>query len=317
MFSLFIILHYKILIIINKRKIFLFLCITFGISWLTALIVYVAGVEFMSISFIIIIALLYMPTPAYAVIIIQKFIYKEPLLIYGFTFKNVSWKNFFLSPVFYLAFVFLTVGLVYMLGNIFHIPGFGEISFAADSVTNKILELAKGKVDTSQMNLPPPVLLFILGIAGGLTSGAIINFPFTLGEELGWRGLLLKEVQSLGFWRSNLLIGTIWGLWHMPIILMGHNYPHYPILGSLMMIPFCISISLIQSILRLRAKTVFAPSVFHGMLNAGGPITLIYIINNNELIGSIVGIAGITSAMIAVFVYLFFDKQFIGQYKEL
>lgn len=259
-----------------------------------------------------------MPVPAYSVVILQKFIYKEPLKKYGFTFKNVSWKHFFLSPVFYLAFVFLTMGIVYLLGNLFHVSWFGEISFAVENVTKKIVELAKGKIDTSQMNVPPPVLLFILGVAGGMTSGAIFNFPFTLGEELGWRGLLLKELQSLGFWKSNLLIGTIWGLWHMPIILMGHNYPHYPIIGSIMMVPFCISISFIQSILRLRSATVFAPSVFHGMLNGGAPITLIYIVNNNELVGSIVGIAGISAALIITGVYLLLaDKKFILQYKEL
>ena len=192
-----------------------------------------------------------------------------------------------------------------------------KLVFAAENITSKIIELAKGKVDTSQLNIPPPVLLFILGVAGGMTSGAILNFPFTLGEELGWRGLLLKEVQSLGFWKSNLLIGTIWGLWHMPIILMGHNYPHYPILGSLMMMPFCISLSFIQSILRLRSRTVFAPAVFHGMINAGAPITLIYTINNNELFGSVVGIAGIAAGLIVTLAYLMTDKRFVVQYKEL
>ena len=144
-----------------------------------------------------------------------------------------------------------------------------------------------------------------------------INLLFTFGEEFGWRGLLVKETQKMGFWKSNLLIGFIWGVWHIPVILMGHNYPGYPLSGSVMMILFCISLSFMQAYLRLRSKTILAPSAFHGMLNAGGPVTLIYLINNNPLVGNITGVGGILSALIVTAVILLSDKKFISEYSEL
>ncbi len=37
----------------------------------------------------------------------------------------------------------------------------------------------------------------------------------------------------LGKWQAYLLVGTIWGVWHAPLIMAGFNDPGYPILGVL------------------------------------------------------------------------------------
>ena len=43
-----------------------------------------------------------------------------------------------------------------------------------------------------------------------------------MGEELGWRGFALPHLQSrhsaLG---ASLVIGVIWGCWHLPLYLVG------------------------------------------------------------------------------------------------
>ncbi len=67
--------------------------------------------------------------------------------------------------------------------------------------------------------------------------------PLTLwlrfgGEELGWRGFLLKQCSYMDFWKMSLVIGIIWGLWHAPIIIQGYNYPQNPVIGVFMMIGF-------------------------------------------------------------------------------
>jgi len=51
------------------------------------------------------------------------------------------------------------------------------------------------------------------------------NIPFTLGEEYGWRGYLLPRLLPLGEIRATLLVGLIWGPWHVPFLLAGLNYP--------------------------------------------------------------------------------------------
>jgi membrane protease YdiL (CAAX protease family) len=51
------------------------------------------------------------------------------------------------------------------------------------------------------------------------------NIPFTFGEEYGWRGYLLPRLLPLGEVRATLLVGLIWGPWHVPFLLAGLNYP--------------------------------------------------------------------------------------------
>src|SRR5215203_6278177 len=48
---------------------------------------------------------------------------------------------------------------------------------------------------------------------------------FTFGEEYGWRGYLLPRLLPLGEIKATLLLGVIWGVWHVPLILAGLNYP--------------------------------------------------------------------------------------------
>jgi membrane protease YdiL (CAAX protease family) len=58
--------------------------------------------------------------------------------------------------------------------------------------------------------IPVPVFFVLQGLVAGLT----INALAALGEELGWRGLLLRELSPPGFWRVSLLTGLVWGIWH-------------------------------------------------------------------------------------------------------
>ncbi len=55
--------------------------------------------------------------------------------------------------------------------------------------------------------------------------GALTSVLFTFGEEYGWRGYLLPRLLPLGEIRATLLVGVIWGAWHVPLLLAGLNYP--------------------------------------------------------------------------------------------
>lgn len=118
--------------------------------------------------------------------------------------------------------------------------------------------------------LPIPVwgyLLFSIIIA------PIINILPTLGEELGWRGYLQFHIgEELGNVKAILLTGLIWGIWHAPMIAMGHNYgtgyKGYPVLGILMMILFCMVIAVIEGYVTLKSDSAVPAAVCHSAVNA-------------------------------------------------
>jgi membrane protease YdiL (CAAX protease family) len=68
----------------------------------------------------------------------------------------------------------------------------------------------------------PPVL------AETSWTGILVVFAVTLlfggplGEEIGWRGWLLPRMQSrLSPLLSSLIVGLVWGVWHLPLHLRG------------------------------------------------------------------------------------------------
>ena len=100
---------------------------------------------------------------------------------------------------------------------------------------------------------------------------SVISWPpvdYGVGEEFGWRGLMLKETQKLGFFKANFYIGTIWELWHLPIILMGHNYSDHPYIVIVMMCFMAIALAPIFAYVRLKIKSILGACILHGMINA-------------------------------------------------
>ncbi len=310
----------------NWNKINQFLTFAFGIAWATALYMRFSHMLYGSAESLTLVALLYMPAPAIAAIIVQRFFHNGTLAELGLTIKNVSRKwGFFYTPLLYLVCFLGSLGMVGLLGNIFHIPQFGHLDFSNDHFWGFIKETleTQGKSgllsmdQVKNMNINFASVLLIVGILMAYIVGFTINLPFTLGEELGWRGLLQKETQHWGFWKSNLFIGSIWGLWHGPIIMMGHNFPNYPVIGIGMMVLFCIALSFVQSYIRFKTRTVLGPAAFHGMINASSGMTLLLIASPNELFGSIAGLAGVFGALLVLGYILIFDKKFIVEYRGL
>lgn len=304
---------------INRKKIYIYLLLSFGISWTVAAAMKLLHIELGSISATVLLGLLYMPGPAIATFITQKLIYKEGFQSYGWSFDKKALKWLFLTPLFFLALIGLTFVFIGIFGNTHVIESFGQLDFTQENFDRQFMQLIQDKVDVSNVKLPSlsATLMFGVFILQGILAGATVNVPFMFGEELGWRGLMLKETQSLGFIRSALLIGLVWGLWHLPIILMGHNYPSNPYAGVLMMCVFTISLCPLFAYVRLKTKTILGPCLLHGMINATGALFVLYVANGNDFFSSIAGWAGVLSGLlIGVLIYVL-DKPFVRQYSNL
>ena len=146
---------------------------------------------------------------------------------------------------------------------------------------------------------PLPDYIGWVTIMGAVTVGAAINGILLISEELGWRGYLWAKTRHLGFWKASLFIGVIWGLWHAPIIAMGHNYgrdyPGYPFSGMFAMIVFTTLMSPIISYLRLKNGSVWAATLFHGTINAVASLTILSLNSPGLVWNGIVGLGGMVA----------------------
>ncbi len=124
----------------------------------------------------------------------------------------------------------------------------------------------------------PVGLIVLVQIAFAFTLGPLINVVFALGEELGWRGYLLPQLLPLGQWKAMVVSGAIWGVWHAPAILQGHNYPGYPVLGVFMMIIFCVLLGIIISWMYLNTKSPWVAALAHGSVNAVAGLPVLFLV---------------------------------------
>jgi membrane protease YdiL (CAAX protease family) len=157
------------------------------------------------------------------------------------------------------AFIVLGSGLFYLLFPQYFDPSLDPVRKLISDL-NPTAELSS--------NLWP---IFIAQAVQSTISAPIFNGLFTLGEEFGWRAYLLPKLMPLGQGKAMLWMGLIWGVWHAPIIAMGHNYgldyPGAPWLGMLVMIWFCFSIGTLFGWATLRAGSVWPAVIGHAVIN--------------------------------------------------
>ena len=113
----------------------------------------------------------------------------------------------------------------------------------------------------------PPVLLMIILVAQTLILGPFLGLLVTFGEEYGWRGYLQPALSGLGRPWAVALVGLIWGIWHWPVIWMGHNYPGHPWLGSLLMVLLSIGLAFLLGYAVLKAKGIWIAAFLHALVN--------------------------------------------------
>lgn len=100
---------------------------------------------------------------------------------------------------------------------------------------------------------------------------SIVLFLPGFGEEFGWRAYLMPKLMRLcGKPLAMVVGGVIWGLWHAPLTVTGHNfgvdYPGFPWFGILMMCLMCTLINPFFTLLTERTKSVY-PAAFAHMVN--------------------------------------------------
>jgi membrane protease YdiL (CAAX protease family) len=111
---------------------------------------------------------------------------------------------------------------------------------------------------------PLPVSLFL-----AVTLGFLINVAYALGEELGWRGLLVPELAKVTSFAGTVAISAaVWALYHYPLILFGNYHSAAPRWWSLLFFTLDVAaISVVVAWLRLRSGSVWTSVILHASHN--------------------------------------------------
>ena len=162
--------------------------------------------------------------------------------------------------------------------------------------------------------LPPSAFVLLQAVAA-LSYAPFLNTIPSVGEEAGWRGLMLPRLKELfGRVRGLLLGGVIWGAWHWPLMLIaGYEYGlHYwgaPVLGMLLFCLFTTAMGILLDALYVKTGSLWAPALAHGAVNAcsGLPLLLLDPAYTDRLtVGpAMIGvIGGLPLLLLALFVLL-------------
>lgn len=132
-----------------------------------------------------------------------------------------------------------------------------------------------------------------------------VHTLLALGEELGWRGYLVKALLPLGQPGAFLITGVLWGLWHAPILPRSYNYPTVPVVVSfLMMGCFCALVGVLLSWLRLASDSVWPVAIAHGFLNSAGTMAVIFSQAGHPVDNASVGLLGWSGWIVLVLLIL-------------
>ena len=270
----------------KKKKIALFLIINFIISWVIGFTGLFIGIQVFTNSYLIL-AVFYMFIPAISAVIVQKYIYNEKIIKpFGISFKINKW--FLIAWLLPLVIAFSSLGIALLLPNVSYSPNMeGFLTQYKNILSTEQFFQLKNQLLNS--NIPVVILITFQALLAGITVNAFAG----LGEEIGWRGFLQNELSSLGFWKSSSLIGLIWGVWHTPLILMGHNYPNNPFLGIFIMTLIGIFLGPIFSFIRIKSRSVVAAGICHGTFNAGLSLSTLFLKGGSNLFIGMTGVSGL------------------------
>jgi len=102
------------------------------------------------------------------------------------------------------------------------------------------------------------------------TFGLVISALSALGEEIGWRGLLVPELaKKFSFTRTALISGGIWAVWHFPgILFANYNNSSAPAwFGLVCFTVLTVGISFPFAWLRLKSGSLWTTVILHAAHN--------------------------------------------------
>ena len=172
-----------------------------------------------------------------------------------------------------------------------------SLSFSALYILGLLLSHVLGlSLPTGEFNLN--VFFTFVGI---YLATFFISWPKYFGEEYGWRFYLQDRLFALvGGYKGVLLLGVIWGLWHLPLNLMGMSFPNDPVPGNIIYVVYTVIVGIIFSYAVLKTGSIWIAVLLHAITDSIVVTGYLYIADGNLLVAflSIVVLLGILSLIL-------------------
>lgn len=176
-------------------------------------------------------------SPAVTSLIINL-IFEKNLHGFGWKWKDTKWQFVsYLTPMLYIVGSYL---LTILLG------------FA--------------KINTEEIEKLGPIGLLMIPTVG--LFGVVFQ---VLGEEIGWRGFLMKNLyKKMSFEKASMITGIVWAMFHYPLLIMGnYNNGATPIWYALFFFTVAImSANTIINWLYIKSGSLWTAIIFHTVHNS-------------------------------------------------
>ncbi|MEW6379499.1 MAG: CPBP family intramembrane glutamic endopeptidase [bacterium] len=241
------------MVTIDRKGIFSFLSITFGLTYMIEGGLILAGFRITdppsAWAGYSIAALMWVPT--LATILTVRYITHEEFS-WDYLKPGSSGKPYWICALVIPPCFGLVYGLTWLLG-------LGRPDFTLQRLHN--LTQSGGTLFSS---MPGILEMFVITAV----FAPLVNSLLAFGEECGWRGYLLPRLLPLGKFKAYLVLGIIWGLWHAPLIWMGFDYPGYPVQGIITFVGVTIAVGIFVNELTVHYRSVILASWIHGVFNS-------------------------------------------------
>lgn len=294
-----------------------YLALAYGFSWSVSGIGIALGVRADSGLSYMVVAGIAMLGPALAAMVLQRWLDRAPFAELGMRLTGTRWPIVVLTAVLGMLILPTTLLVQEVMGDGAGIASFGTVNMSSEAMVANVRELAGDTLPAASLERQlgllqrfPPIVILVMVLLASVVGAVSFNLPFMLGEELGWRGYLWRHISHWTGLQRVLFTGVVWGLWHAPLIAVGHNYPGHPIAGIGMMVLLCLSMSVLFDWTRTRSESVWSSAVLHGIINGSAGASLLFAKGGHPLAGSIAGLAGVLALLLLGSAVLLLDARY-------
>ena len=128
--------------------------------------------------------------------------------------------------------------------------------------------LIVAQVVTKSLGLSVATVMPPVKLSSYIVFGFIITLLANTCEEIGWRGFALPHLQKrYNALLATLIVGILWGLWHLPLIFLGGPMSEYPFLWFISIVADAFAYTWIYNSTK---GSILLVALFHGFGNIFG-----------------------------------------------